>query len=133
MKPKTFLFPGTVKNWRADVPITDKIPWYACQEAAQRAGIDKHVTPDPIGGKSNRRCAPARPLHVCSLDANNRSARPAVHSMQPFPVFAGCAWVWKRWMLRFGVRAVCPGFRGLCGDVETRRFSRTQEIGGIGR
>jgi integrase/recombinase XerD len=45
MKPKTYLFPGTVKNWRADVPITDKIPWYACQEAAQRAGIDKHVTP----------------------------------------------------------------------------------------
>ena len=45
MKPKTYLFPGTVKNWRADVPITDKIPWYACQEAAQRAGLDKHVTP----------------------------------------------------------------------------------------
>ena len=45
MKPKTYLFPGTVKNWRADVPITDTIPWYACQEAAQRAGIDTHVTP----------------------------------------------------------------------------------------
>jgi integrase len=26
MKPKTYLFPGTVKNWRADVPISDKIP-----------------------------------------------------------------------------------------------------------
>src|ERR1039457_6411775 len=25
MKPKTFLFPGTVKNWRAAVPITEKI------------------------------------------------------------------------------------------------------------
>jgi site-specific recombinase XerD len=45
MKPKTYLFPGTVKNWRADVPITDKIPWHACREAAQRAGIDKRVTP----------------------------------------------------------------------------------------
>ena len=29
MKPKTFLFPGTVKNWRADVPITEKIVWDA--------------------------------------------------------------------------------------------------------
>ena len=24
MKPKTYLFPGTVNNWRADVPITEK-------------------------------------------------------------------------------------------------------------
>ncbi len=45
MKPKTYLFPGTVKNWRADVPITDKIPWHACREAAKRAGIEKRVTP----------------------------------------------------------------------------------------
>jgi integrase/recombinase XerD len=34
MKPKTYLFPGTVKNWRADVPITTKVPWEACREAA---------------------------------------------------------------------------------------------------
>ena len=26
MKPKTYLFPGTVKNWRADVPITRQNP-----------------------------------------------------------------------------------------------------------
>jgi integrase/recombinase XerD len=38
MRPKTYLFPGTVKNWRADVQISDKIPWHACREAAQRAG-----------------------------------------------------------------------------------------------
>jgi len=29
MKPKTYLFPGTVKNWRADVPITEKVVWKA--------------------------------------------------------------------------------------------------------
>src|SRR5271169_4148828 len=29
MKPKTYLFPGTVNNWRADVPITEKIVWTA--------------------------------------------------------------------------------------------------------
>jgi integrase/recombinase XerD len=39
MKPKTYLFPGTVKGWRADVPITEKIVWQAVREAATRAGI----------------------------------------------------------------------------------------------
>src|ERR1700681_2011577 len=48
MKPKTYLFPGTVKNWRADVPISDKIPWHACREAAQRAGIAKRVSPHTL-------------------------------------------------------------------------------------
>ena len=35
MKPRTFLFPGTVKGWRADVPITPNIVWLACRQAAQ--------------------------------------------------------------------------------------------------
>ena len=33
MKPKTYLFPGTVNNWRADVPITGKVVWRACRQA----------------------------------------------------------------------------------------------------
>jgi site-specific recombinase XerD len=41
MQPKTYLFPGTVKNWRADKPITPKVLWEACREAAQAAGITK--------------------------------------------------------------------------------------------
>ena len=45
MRPKTYLFPGTVNGSRADKPITSKIPWEACQEAAKRAGITKHVGP----------------------------------------------------------------------------------------
>jgi integrase/recombinase XerD len=48
MKPKTYLFPGTVKGWRADVPISDKVPWIACREAAQRAGITKRVAPHTL-------------------------------------------------------------------------------------
>ena len=48
MKPKTYLFPGTVKNWRPDVPVTTKAPWAACREAAQRAGITKHVSPHSL-------------------------------------------------------------------------------------
>jgi integrase/recombinase XerD len=45
MRPKTYLFPGTVNNWRADVPITGKVVWAACRQAAERAGIQKHVYP----------------------------------------------------------------------------------------
>ena len=45
MKPKTWLFPGYEKGWRADVPITDKAVWCACKKAAGNAGIEKRVTP----------------------------------------------------------------------------------------
>jgi site-specific recombinase XerD len=48
MKPKTYLFPGTLHGWRADKPITPKIIWQACREAAQRAGITKPVRPHLI-------------------------------------------------------------------------------------
>jgi site-specific recombinase XerD len=45
MKPQTYLFPGTVNGSRADKPITPKVLWEACREAAQRAGITKPVRP----------------------------------------------------------------------------------------
>ncbi len=45
MKPKTWLFPGTVHNGRADKPLTPKVVWDACQFAAQRASIEKRVYP----------------------------------------------------------------------------------------
>jgi integrase/recombinase XerD len=45
MKPKTWLFPGYEKGWRADVPICDKVIWCACKQAAKNAGIEKRVTP----------------------------------------------------------------------------------------
>jgi site-specific recombinase XerD len=45
MKPKTYLFPGTINGSRADRPITPKVPWEACREAARRAGITKAVRP----------------------------------------------------------------------------------------
>src|ERR1700720_2790565 len=48
MKPKTYLFPGTVNNWRADVPITEKIVWTAVAEAAKHAGVSKHVSPHTL-------------------------------------------------------------------------------------
>jgi site-specific recombinase XerD len=45
MKPRAYLFPGTVNNWRADVPITPKVVWKAVNEAGKRAGINKRVAP----------------------------------------------------------------------------------------
>ena len=48
MKPTTFLFPGTVKGWRADVPITSNIVWLACREAATAAGITQHLSPHTL-------------------------------------------------------------------------------------
>jgi len=44
MKPKTWLFPGTIAGWRADKPITPKVVWDACQSAATRAKIQKRVS-----------------------------------------------------------------------------------------
>jgi site-specific recombinase XerD len=45
MRPKTWLFPGTVHNWRADKPITPKVLWEACVVAARRAGLRKRCSP----------------------------------------------------------------------------------------
>jgi site-specific recombinase XerD len=48
MRPKTYLFPGTVNNWRADKPITTKPVWEAVRDAARKAGIQKRVTPHTL-------------------------------------------------------------------------------------
>jgi integrase/recombinase XerD len=45
MQPATFLFPGTVKGMRADVPISPNLVWLACRQAAQAAGITKRISP----------------------------------------------------------------------------------------
>ncbi len=48
MKPKTFLFPGTVKGLRADVPISPNMVWYACRQAALAADIRKRLSPHSL-------------------------------------------------------------------------------------
>jgi integrase len=37
-----------VDGWRADVPISDKTVWFACQSAARAAGIEKHISPHTL-------------------------------------------------------------------------------------
>jgi site-specific recombinase XerD len=48
MRPKTFLFPGTVKAVRADVPISPNMVWYACRQAARAADIRKRLSPHSL-------------------------------------------------------------------------------------
>lgn len=48
MKPKTYLFPGTVHHRRADVPISTNNVWHACRSAARAAGITKHLSPHSL-------------------------------------------------------------------------------------
>lgn len=48
MRPTTFLFPGTVKGVRADVPISVNTVWLACRQAAQKAGITKRLSPHSL-------------------------------------------------------------------------------------
>jgi integrase/recombinase XerD len=45
MKPTTYLFPGTVKGMRADVPISVNTVWLVCRQAAQAARISKPISP----------------------------------------------------------------------------------------
>ena len=45
MKPKTYLFPGTVNGSRADKPITPKVLWEACREAAAASGHHQSRAP----------------------------------------------------------------------------------------
>ena len=48
MKPKTYLFPGTVHHRRADVPISANTVWWACRSAAKAAGITKRLSPHSL-------------------------------------------------------------------------------------
>jgi site-specific recombinase XerD len=48
MRPKTWLFPGTVHNWRADKPITKRVLWNAVVLAAERAELRTRVSPHLI-------------------------------------------------------------------------------------
>jgi site-specific recombinase XerD len=60
MRPQTWLFPGTVHNWRADKPITKRVLWDAVVSAAVRAGLRRRVSPhlassaESVGRRPNK-------------------------------------------------------------------------------
>ncbi len=47
-KPKSYLFPGKGPGRTEEVPMESKSVWNAVHEAAQRAGLDKHVHPHTL-------------------------------------------------------------------------------------
>jgi site-specific recombinase XerD len=47
-RPKVYLFPSTSGHRGLEHPISDKTIWYACQEAAARAGIKKRIGPHTL-------------------------------------------------------------------------------------
>ena len=47
-KPRTWLFPGGRWHSHIEQPMSDKVVWYACEQAAKRAGIDKPVHPHTL-------------------------------------------------------------------------------------
>ena len=48
LKPSQWLFPGGRHHTATDRPISDKVVWHACREAAKRAGIDKQLHPHTL-------------------------------------------------------------------------------------
>ena len=47
-KPKLYMFPTRIRGLPAEEPISDKTVWYACKEAAARAGIRKRIGPHTL-------------------------------------------------------------------------------------
>lgn len=47
-KPRTWLFPGGRWHSHIEQPMSDKVVWYACDQAAKRAGINKPVHPHTL-------------------------------------------------------------------------------------
>ena len=64
MKPKTYLFPGTVNNWRADVPITEKIVWTLWPKQPSRPASRSTYLHIRSGTVSPRTCW--KPAPICA-------------------------------------------------------------------
>lgn len=47
-KPKIYLFPSTAGHRGLEQPISHRTVWYACKEAAARAGIKKRIGPHTL-------------------------------------------------------------------------------------
>jgi len=48
LKPRVYLFPSRFQPIHPERPISDKVVWYACHEAALRAGLTKRIGPHTL-------------------------------------------------------------------------------------
>jgi integrase/recombinase XerD len=85
MKPKTFLFPGLVGGWRADVPISDKMVWFACQRAARAASIEKHITPHTLR-QASAYCTTFQSSFILKTIGLGRAVSAAVYGRRVVPL-----------------------------------------------
>jgi integrase/recombinase XerD len=85
MKPKTYLFPGLVDGWRADVPITDKMVWFACQRAARAAGLEKHITPHTLR-QASAYCTTFQSSFILKTIGLGRAVSAAVYGRRVVPL-----------------------------------------------
>ena len=66
LKPKTWLFPGN--RWHtAPHPITSKVIWHACHQAALRAGLHNRVHPHTLRHYSDLRTMPGKSVLAAIL------------------------------------------------------------------
>jgi len=47
-KPRVWLFPGGTWHTNVEQPITDRVVWNACEQAARQAGIEKPIHPHTL-------------------------------------------------------------------------------------
>ena len=77
MRPKTYLFPGTVDGWRADKPITPKVLWDACRRPRRAPGIEKRVTRTCCGIVTRHICL--KPARTCARFRSCSATQPRAH------------------------------------------------------
>ena len=58
-KPAIWLFPGGTRH-TADTPITEKVVWHACRQAAQRCGVNKPLHPHTLRHYAGSRTIPGQ-------------------------------------------------------------------------
>ena len=103
-KPAVWLFPGN--RWHtADHPISTKVIWYACREAAQRAGIRKKVHPHTL-----RHCFAT---HVLEDGADLRTIQilPGHHDLEETTMYLHLSQqhLWRAIATRAAERSRCRG------------------------
>jgi integrase/recombinase XerD len=63
-KPHTYLFPSRVEPVQPERPLSDKVVWNACHEAALRAGLTKRIGPHTLRTVSRHTCW--KPERTCA-------------------------------------------------------------------